>query len=97
MRKQTTGKRFRTHLTGFDLRGGRLLGLQSDVARCEREETVSADGHPKDRRSQRAEGVCATAYRLSMHDPVCVPHVLVNEREEVGLVELIAARGPEEA
>ena len=71
--KKTTATLFRTPLTDFALRGGRLRGLKSDVARCELEEVGMADGHAKEVRRKIAQGVRATAYGRRVHDPVFVP------------------------
>lgn len=57
---------------GADLEcpGPGVLVWESDPAIFESEDAVVADGHPKDVRRQRLEGLSASTNRLTMHDPV---------------------------
>jgi len=84
--QETTHELFGPHRTVARLRRGRVLVLQCDVAFFELQDTVSADGDPKDVRSAIPEGLLATADRLTVHDPVLLPDVGIQQRKQGGLV-----------
>lgn len=94
--KTTTETLFSTHLTACALRGGRLLVLQSDRARCALEDAGIADGHSQEGRRTISPGVLATAHGRRGHAPVCVPDARVDEGTEGRLCQGIAARGTED-
>lgn len=94
--QETTEKLFGTHRRVCDLRSGRLLVLESDVAILQREDAIIAHGDPKDVRSKRAEGGLAMTDGRRVNTPVFLPSLLVDEGEEVGFFQLIAERGTEE-
>ena len=82
------------HRRGCDLIRGRCLGLQGPLALGQRAEAVRAAGHPEAGRGPLAPGRLAPVDRLTVHDPVCVPAGLIDERDQGGLGPCVAARGP---
>jgi len=91
--QQTTHQRFGRAGTAWGLRSGRCLVLTSDWAIRQREEALLADGHANDRRSQRAEGVLATADWRTGHAPVLLPYGLLAVSAQGGVVPVVSARG----
>ncbi len=47
-------------------------------------------GHAKDVRSQVSENFLATPKGLAVYDPLLGPDVRIHEREQVGLLQVIA-------
>jgi len=94
--KKTTQKLFSGQSTSCALSRGRFLILKRDAAIFQHENAVVAEGNAKDGRRKRAEGVLATADGLTVYDPVDLPYGLIDEREEVGLVQLVSELGSEE-
>ena len=78
------------HRTHFDLRRGRFLVLKGDLAVGQLEHAVIADGHPENRRGQISKSLMATADRLTVHDPILVPYVLIDAWEQIGLLQSVS-------
>lgn len=94
--KKTTQKLFSGQSTSFALSRGRFLLLKRDVAICQCENAVVADGNAKDGRRKIAKGVLTTADGLTVDDPVDLPYGLIDEREEGSLFQLVSELGSEE-
>jgi len=78
------------HGTVARLRGGRCLVLQGDLAVCQLEHAVIADGHPENVWGQRAQSLLAPADRLTVHDPILVPYGLIDAWPQGGLVQSVS-------
>ncbi len=70
-----------------------VLILAGDLAICAREETMSADRHPKAVRSPIVPGVRSTADRCTMHHPVLCPESVGAKVKHGGLAPRIAPLG----
>ena len=71
------------------MRGRGLIGAR-EVAICQREEVLVADGHAQAVRGQIPEGCRATADGLAVHDPVLVPAGRIHAGAPRSLVPVIA-------
>lgn len=94
--KTPTNKIFGREGTEFALLSGRFFVRKRDVAILQLEAVLMADGHAKDRRGKRSEGLLATADGLTVNHPVFFPYVLIDLSEQVGLLPLVSARGAED-
>jgi len=93
--EKATKKLFGRDRAGVDLIGGRFLVLKRDLALVQLENPVMADGHAKDVRSQISQGVLASADGLTVNDPVFFPDLVTDEREQIGLFQVISDLGAE--
>jgi hypothetical protein len=91
--KKPTDKLFGGHRAGFDLIGGRVLGLKRDLVIVQRENPVVADSDAKDVGGQVFEGGLTAADRLAVNDPVLGPDALIDDREQIGLFQVISDLG----
>jgi hypothetical protein len=87
--QETPNEFFGTHHTVSRLGSGRGLLLKRDGALLELQETVIADGHPKDIWCELPEGCLATADRLTVHNPVRLPDWRIHQRVQGGFCSCV--------